>query len=68
MEFDEFSYYEVMDRLHVTMVNMETNLIEHDLVNHNEDYFNLIDEAQTKLMEVYQMLGREVYEKFKKEK
>lgn len=54
---DEFHYHELLDRLHVTMSNIDDHLQQHPVAKLNTDIKDLISEAQDKLWEAYQITG-----------
>ena len=54
-ELDEFHYHELLDRLHVTMSNIDDHLQQHPVAKLNTDIKDLISEAQDKLWEAYQI-------------
>lgn len=56
-ELDEFHYHELLDRLHVTMSNIDDHLQQHPVAKLNTDIKDLISEAQDKLWEAYQVTG-----------
>ncbi|MDC0008766.1 hypothetical protein OAE73_00195 [bacterium] len=56
-ELDEFHYHELLDRLHVTMSNIDDHLQQHPVAKLNTDIKDLISEAQDKLWEAYQIVA-----------
>lgn len=48
-------WYELMDRVIMIQDQLETNVAEHQEVD--EDFYNLVQEAQEKLAEAYQYAG-----------
>lgn len=54
-ELDKFHYHELLDRLHVTMSNIDDHLQQHPVAKLNTDIKDLISEAQDKLWEAYQV-------------
>lgn len=54
-ELDEFHYHELLDRLHVTMSNIDDHLQQHPVAKLNTDIKDLISGAQDKLWEAYQI-------------
>ena len=48
-------WYELMDRVAMIQNQLETNVAEHQEVD--EDFYNLIQEAQEKLADAYQYAG-----------
>jgi hypothetical protein len=56
-KLDEFHYHEMTDRLSVIMMVIENNLTQHPVAKLNKDIQTLIDEANDKLAEAYQIAG-----------
>ena len=50
-------YPELLDRIWVTMENMNNNLLEHPLAYHEDDVKKLIEDAIDNLWDAYQTLG-----------
>lgn len=61
-KLDTYSYHEMTDRLHVTMVFLHENLTQHPVAKLNKPIQNLIDEAHNKLWEAYQLAGKIEFE------
>jgi hypothetical protein len=61
-KLDEFHYHEMTDRLNVVMMVIENNLTQHPVAKLNKDIQKLIDEANDKLAEAYQIAGKLEYE------
>jgi len=57
-KLDEFHYHEMTDRLSVVMTVVDNNLTQHPVAKLNKDIQKLIDEAQNKLYEAYQLSGK----------
>jgi hypothetical protein len=56
-KLDEFHYHEMTDRLSVVMMVIENNLVQHPVAKLNKEIQTLIDEANDKLAEAYQISG-----------
>ena len=56
-KLDKFHYHELLDRLHVIMTNIDTHLTQHPVLELETEVNNLVEEAQTKLWEAYQLIG-----------
>ena len=50
-------YLELMDRLHIVMMNIQDHLIDHPLAENERDVRKKIEKAQHKLWEAYQLVG-----------
>ena len=50
-------YLELMDRLHIVMMNIQEHIIEHPLTENEKDIQKKIETAQHKLWEAYQLVG-----------
>ena len=50
-------YLELMDRLHIVMMNIQEHIIEHPLTLNERDVRKKIEKAQCKLWEAYQLVG-----------
>ena len=61
-EINNGHYLELMDRLHVTIFNIDTHILQHPLSEVNKDIQNKINEAMETLMDVYQMVGNKIPE------
>ena len=61
-EINNGHYLELMDRLHVTISNIDTHILQHQLSEVNKDIQNKINEAMETLMDVYQMVGNKIPE------
>jgi len=56
-KLDDFHYHEMTDRLSVVMMVIENNLVQHPVAKLNKEIQTLIDEANDKLAEAYQISG-----------
>jgi hypothetical protein len=58
-------YLELMDRIHIVMMNIQDHLIDHPLAENERDIRKKIEKAQHKLWEAYQLVGNkeDSYEK-----
>jgi len=50
-------YLELMDRLHIVMMNIQEHIIEHPLSLNEKDIQKKAEKAQHKLWEAYQLVG-----------
>ena len=50
-------YLELMDRIHIIMMNIQDHLIDHPLAENETDIQKKIEKAQHKLWEAYQLVG-----------
>ena len=50
-------YLELMDRIHIIMMNIQDHLIDHPLAENERDVRKKIEKAQHKLWEAYQLVG-----------
>ena len=50
-------YLELMDRIHIVMMNIQEHIIEHPLSENEKDIQKKIEKAQHKLWEAYQLVG-----------
>ena len=50
-------YLELMDRIHIVMMNIQYHLIDHPLAENERDVRKKIEKAQHKLWEAYQLVG-----------
>ena len=50
-------YLELMDRLHIVMMNIQEHIIEHPLAENEKDIQKKVEKAQHKLWEAYQLVG-----------
>ena len=64
---DEFGYHEVIDRTHLLIESIDIFLIQHPLVQVNENYLALAEDAQRLLCELYQKVSSDSFDKFDSE-
>lgn len=57
MEINDGHYLELMDRLHVVNCIIEDHILDHPLTNTYSEVKELIEEAQSKLYQAYQIIG-----------
>lgn len=57
IELNDLQYHEAFDRLHVIMDTIDSHLIQHPVLKAETKVKDLVDEANTKLWEAYQLLG-----------
>ncbi len=50
-------YLELMDRIHIVMMNIQDHLIDHPLAENERDVRKKIEKAQHKLWAAYQLVG-----------
>ena len=50
-------YLELMDRIHIIMMNIQDHLLDHPLVENEKDIQKKIEKASHKLWDVYQLVG-----------
>ena len=56
-ELNSGHYLELMDRLHVVNCTIEDHITTHPLTDSLPEVKKLIEEAQTRLMDAYQLVG-----------
>jgi hypothetical protein len=58
-------YLELMDRIHIVMMNIQDHLIDHPLAENERDVRKKIEKSLHKLWEAYQLVGNkeDSYEK-----
>jgi hypothetical protein len=56
IELDDIQYHEALDRLHITINNIDKHLIQHPVLKLETEVKDLVDEAQIKLSEAYQII------------
>ena len=59
-EINEGHYPELLDRVWVTMDNINNNLLEHPLTYHEDEVKKSIEDAIDSLWDVYQTLGGKI--------
>ena len=57
IELDDFHYHEALDRLHVVMDIIDSHLTQHPVLKLETEVKDLVDDAQIKLWEAYQIIG-----------
>ena len=50
-------YLELMDRIHIVMMNIQEHIIEHPLSENEKDIQKKIEKAQHNLWKAYQLVG-----------
>ena len=50
-------YLELMDRIHIVMMNIQDHLIDHPLAENERDVRKKIEKSLHKLWEAYQLVG-----------
>ena len=50
-------YLELMDRIHIVMMNIQDHLIDHPLSENEKDVQKKIEKAQHNLWKAYQLVG-----------
>jgi len=50
-------YLELMDRLHIIMMNIQDHIISHPLTENEKDIQKKVEQASLKLWEAYQLVG-----------
>ena len=58
-------YLELMDRIHIVMMNVQEHLVEHPLAENEKDIQKKLEKASHNLWEAYQLVGQkeDSYEK-----
>tara|TARA_Y100000389_G_scaffold25738_1_gene22248 strand:- start:859 stop:1065 length:207 start_codon:yes stop_codon:yes gene_type:complete len=56
IELDDIQYHEALDRIHITINNIDKHLIQHPVLKLETEVKDLVDEAQMKLSEAYQII------------
>jgi hypothetical protein len=62
MEINDGHYLELMDRLHIVMMNIQDHIVSHPLSEVNKDIQLKVEEASHNLWEAYQMVGNKIPE------
>lgn len=57
IKINEGHYLEIMDRLHVIMMNIQDHVIDHPLTDNHPDVKKKVKKAQIKLWKAYQLIG-----------
>ena len=63
-ELDEFHYHEMLDRIHMITCIIDDHLHQHPVGKLEHKVKDLIEIAQTNLLEAYQLVGHISQEKF----
>ena len=50
-------YLELMDRLHIVMMNIQDHILNHPLTENEKDIQKKVEQASLKLWEAYQLVG-----------
>jgi hypothetical protein len=61
-EINNGHYLELMDRLHIIMMNIQNHIISHPLTENEKDIQKKVEQASSKLWEAYQMVGNKIPE------
>jgi len=61
-EINDGHYLELMDRLHIVMMNIQDHILSHPLTENEPDIQNKIEQASSKLFEAYQLVGNKIPE------
>jgi hypothetical protein len=61
-EINDGHYLELMDRLHIVMMNIQDHIVSHPLTENEPDIQNKIEQASFKLFEAYQLVGNKIPE------
>lgn len=56
-EINDGHYLELMDRIHIVMMNIQDHLIDHPLAEKEKDIQKIIEKAQHNLCKAYQLVG-----------
>jgi len=56
-EINKGHYLELMDRLHIVMMNIQDHIISHPLAENEKDIQKKVEQASLKLWEAYQLVG-----------
>ena len=59
-QINDGHYLELMDRLHIVMMNIQDHIVSHPLAENEKDIQIKIEEASHKLWEAYQMVGNKI--------
>ncbi len=55
-------YLELMDRIHIVMMNVQDHLLNHPLTEKEKDIQKKIESAQHKLWQAYQLVGNKEFD------
>jgi hypothetical protein len=61
-EINDGHYLELMDRLHIIMMNIQDHIVSHPLTENEKDIQKKVEQASSKLWEAYQMVGNKISE------
>ena len=61
-EINNGHYLELMDRLHIIMMNIQDHIVSHPLTENEKDIQKKVEQASFKLWEAYQMVGNKIPE------
>ena len=62
IEINDGHYLELMDRLHIVMMNIQDHIVSHPLTEKEPEIQNKIEQASHNLWEAYQMVGNKIPE------
>ncbi len=66
-QLDEFHYHEMVDRLYFISTMISEMIEQHPVYEEHSDLRDLVDDAQSKLVDAYQLASGIAYKKFRKE-
>ncbi len=61
---DQFGYHELLDRLHLTLCNIDDFLLDHPVTHKEKSVRKKINKASKKLSDAYQEIGKIEFDKF----
>ena len=61
-EINDGHYLELMDRLHIVMMNIQDHIVSHPLAENEPDIQKKVEQASLKLWEAYQLIGNKIPE------
>jgi hypothetical protein len=64
-EINDGHYLELMDRIHIVMMNVQDHLLDHPLTIYHSDIVKKLEKAQHNLWKAYQLVGEKEYGKTK---
>ena len=67
VDLGSLHYYEVLDRCHIILENMEDHLLSHPAVKDNPEWQKWVEEAQSKIYTLYNNSGGKFDELFEQE-
>jgi hypothetical protein len=56
-EINKGHFLELMDRLHIVMMNIQDHILSHPLTENEKDIQKKVEQASLKLWEAYQLIG-----------